>query len=185
MCVSSGVVVVGCYFLFIEDISLMVHFLCTNPPPFFFLFITPSDLCLSFWSVFNQLIKSALVFCLHVYLYEGVRSPRTAVKDSCEMPWGCSLITPQISLDAVFFQELKPTTDTFLWSLCYIWILAVSVTAPGNFANIISIQLLELHNTSTSHWEPGKLSRPCSAGAAWIESTHCPKSEACSLPKMF
>jgi hypothetical protein len=32
---------------------------------------------------------STLMFCLHVSLYQGVRSPGTGDTDTCEPPCGC------------------------------------------------------------------------------------------------
>jgi hypothetical protein len=34
-----------------------------------------------------------LVFCLHLGLYEGIRSPGTRVIDNCELPCGCWKLT--------------------------------------------------------------------------------------------
>ena len=34
-------------------------------------------------------VSCALVFCLHVYLCEGIRSPGTGIIDSYELPCGC------------------------------------------------------------------------------------------------
>jgi hypothetical protein len=36
----------------------------------------------------------ALVFCLRVCLYEGVRSPGTGIVDSCELSCGCWELNP-------------------------------------------------------------------------------------------
>lgn len=40
----------------------------------------------------------ALVFCLHVYLFEGVRTPGVGVTDSGELPCGCWDLNPVPSL---------------------------------------------------------------------------------------
>ena len=34
------------------------------------------------------------MFCLHVYLCEGVGFPGTGVADSCDLPWGCWEFNP-------------------------------------------------------------------------------------------
>ena len=37
----------------------------------------------------SSFYSMCIVFCLHVHLCEGVRSPGTGVTDKCELPCGC------------------------------------------------------------------------------------------------
>jgi hypothetical protein len=50
------------------------------------------------------------MFCLHVYLCEGVRSPVTGVTDSCELPCGCW----ELSLGPLEDQPVPLTTEPSL-----------------------------------------------------------------------
>lgn len=53
-------------------------------------------------------ISYTLVFCLHVYLCEDVRSPETGVADRCEQPWATG-IEPGSSAEWLEFLTAEPS----------------------------------------------------------------------------
>ena len=61
----------------------------------------------------NNLFLYVLVFCLHVCLYEGVRCPRTGVKDSCGPPCGCW----ELNSNPLEEQQVPLTTEPALQPL--------------------------------------------------------------------
>jgi hypothetical protein len=85
-------------------------------------------------------ILCALVFCLHVYLYEDVRSLGTAVTDSCKLPCGywelnpCpqeeqSLLHPQIYKMGPFICLLIVEAHfsfSWIWLTVLLYIVSVS-----------------------------------------------------------
>lgn len=58
------------------------------------------------------LFLSALEFCLHICLCQGVRSPGTGVTDSCELPWGCWELNPGPLEEQLVFLIAKPFLQT-------------------------------------------------------------------------
>jgi hypothetical protein len=64
-------------------------------------------------SIFLKIcISCAFVFCLHVCLCEGVRSPGTTVIDKCELPCGCW----ELNLGLLEEQQVLLTTEPSLRS---------------------------------------------------------------------
>jgi hypothetical protein len=62
------------------------------------------------------------VFCLHVCLCEGVRSPGTGVTDSCKLPCGCWKLNPSALEEQPMLLTAEPSVKPlFVLFICLVF----------------------------------------------------------------
>ena len=65
-----------------------------------------------------MLILGALVFCLHVYLCEGIGAPGIRVTDSCELLCGCWELNPGLLEELLTTEPSLQPPETDFTSYC-------------------------------------------------------------------